>query len=280
MSASMINVELGRAASAPFDINGSAERALAGVPSGTIRFSDFYGKSAGDPTTDPMWQWVRLLAHFDSIGGTVYTNSAAGHASAFAGPSKGAGCTFHTAPPVKWGGANYFNGANGAGAGWVMLSPVASIDLNVAYWTLEMYSYEVTGSLGSLVSHRTSGTAGWTFETSRFRANINGVWSDTQLSWTRPSFDTWHHIALVKDGSDMRAYVDGTLVDTLSGVTSINYVGTGANPVLGAGSQSFPQDNMFKGDMDDVRFTFSATAPGAARYNANFTVRTTPFPNS
>jgi len=46
ISASMINVELGRAANAPFDINGAQERALAGVPSGQIAFSNFYGKSS------------------------------------------------------------------------------------------------------------------------------------------------------------------------------------------------------------------------------------------
>lgn len=46
MTASMINVELGRASNAPFDINGAAERALAGKPSGPIKFSDFYGKSS------------------------------------------------------------------------------------------------------------------------------------------------------------------------------------------------------------------------------------------
>lgn len=46
ISAADINVELGRASTAPFDINGAAERALAGVPSGAISFSDFYGKSA------------------------------------------------------------------------------------------------------------------------------------------------------------------------------------------------------------------------------------------
>lgn len=46
LSASQINVELGRSANAPFDINRSAERALAQVPSGPISFSDFLGKSA------------------------------------------------------------------------------------------------------------------------------------------------------------------------------------------------------------------------------------------
>ena len=45
ISAGMINEELGRAVDAPFDINGSVERNLAGVLTGTISFIDFYGKS-------------------------------------------------------------------------------------------------------------------------------------------------------------------------------------------------------------------------------------------
>ncbi len=40
-----INVELGRSATAPFDFDGAEERALAGVSSGAIGLSDFYGKA-------------------------------------------------------------------------------------------------------------------------------------------------------------------------------------------------------------------------------------------
>ncbi len=46
MTAQMINVELKRAGTAPFNIGGAEERKLAGKPSGAIQFSDFYGKSS------------------------------------------------------------------------------------------------------------------------------------------------------------------------------------------------------------------------------------------
>lgn len=46
IKASDINVELGRSAAAAFSINGATERALAGVASGAIKFSDFLGKSS------------------------------------------------------------------------------------------------------------------------------------------------------------------------------------------------------------------------------------------
>lgn len=45
MTAAMINTELGRSPTAPFSINGVAERTLAEKPSGGIAFSDFYGKA-------------------------------------------------------------------------------------------------------------------------------------------------------------------------------------------------------------------------------------------
>ncbi len=47
ISFAQINVELGRASSANMSIGGSAERTLAGVPSGPIAISQFYGKTAG-----------------------------------------------------------------------------------------------------------------------------------------------------------------------------------------------------------------------------------------
>lgn len=46
LSASQINVELGRAVGAAFSMNDAAVRGLAGKPSGLISFSDLLGKSA------------------------------------------------------------------------------------------------------------------------------------------------------------------------------------------------------------------------------------------
>ena len=49
MTAAMINVEMGKAWNAPFSITGADARALAGIPTGPIKFSDFYGKSGTPP---------------------------------------------------------------------------------------------------------------------------------------------------------------------------------------------------------------------------------------
>ena len=49
MTAAMINVEMGKPWNAPFSITGADARALAGIPSGPIKMSDFYGKSGTPP---------------------------------------------------------------------------------------------------------------------------------------------------------------------------------------------------------------------------------------
>jgi len=62
ITASMINVELGRAANAAFSLNDTAVRALAGKPTGGISFNDFYGKSS----------YTREPATGEYYGGLMY----------------------------------------------------------------------------------------------------------------------------------------------------------------------------------------------------------------
>lgn len=54
ISANDINLELNRAGTAPFSMNGADERGLAGVASGQISFDDFYGKASSTVTLDGM----------------------------------------------------------------------------------------------------------------------------------------------------------------------------------------------------------------------------------
>lgn len=55
ISAGDINEELGRPQVSQFSIDGTEERALAGVVSGQISFEDFHGKSAGNLLTVGLW---------------------------------------------------------------------------------------------------------------------------------------------------------------------------------------------------------------------------------
>lgn len=86
LQASDINVELGRAWNHWFDMNGAAERNLAGKPSGVISFWDFYGKSntIREPASgelysvndwDPRYYWGHNYSTVTIMWGSVVVNN-------------------------------------------------------------------------------------------------------------------------------------------------------------------------------------------------------------
>ena len=73
ISASDINTELGVGSTTTFSLNQASARDLAGVPSGTISYSDFYGKSAGSVALPGTTQSITKIG--GPINGTVTTAS-------------------------------------------------------------------------------------------------------------------------------------------------------------------------------------------------------------
>jgi len=275
MTAGMINVELGKAATAAGTLNDTDWRDLAEVPSGLITYADFYGKTAGGgpppPAVDIYWGFTKLLLHTDALGGASGYDDTSNFDS---NATKAAGCSLSTSVKKFGAGSNYFDGTStgyinaGYTAGrWELDSPPA--------WTWETWYYEESGSGHSLFSHRpvSPPATGWVLTTAGMRALINGVWSDTKISFGVASLNTWHHIAFVRDGSAIRAYVDGIQVGSLGGITAISEVGGAANLIIGGANNG--NEAPFKGYMDDIRWT-----QGICRYTADFTPPTAAFPDT
>lgn len=85
--------------------------------------------------------------------------------------------------------------------------------------------------------------------------------SGTNFSTTLPT-NQWYHLALVRDGSTIKLYIDGTADSTTVSNSSTLLFGGGSTLQLGYNSSSY----RFNGYLDDVRFT-----KGLARYTSNFT---------
>lgn len=83
------------------------------------------------------------------------------------------------------------------------------------------------------------------------------------------STSTWYHVAAVRSGSTITAYLNGTSQGT---ATSSATIGS-ATKALGIGSESPWTGFYFNGYLDDIRIT-----NGVARYTANFTPPTKAFP--
>ncbi len=87
---------------------------------------------------------------------------------------------------------------------------------------------------------------------------------------TSISSGTWTHFALVRNGSSINLYVNGT-ADSGFGTQTDNQNYTGGYIVVGG---YFGTSNLFNGYIDDLRIT-----KGVARYIANFTAPTKEFPD-
>jgi hypothetical protein len=82
--------------------------------------------------------------------------------------------------------------------------------------------------------------------------------------------DSWHHIALTREGSLFKLWLNGNLDATSSPITaSMTSV---VAPRVGASASSGNEG--YTGYIDDLRIT-----KGIARYTANFTPPTAPFPD-
>ncbi|WP_081667957.1 LamG domain-containing protein [Metapseudomonas resinovorans] len=85
------------------------------------------------------------------------------------------------------------------------------------------------------------------------------------------SLNAYHHLALVRDGTTLRLFIDGIAdgTATVSGALMTN------TAPLNIGAASSSAEYGWNGRLDEVRIT-----KGVARYTANFTPPTAAFPDS
>ena len=215
-------------------------------------------------SSDPSFGNVILLLHCDGAdgSGTLTDSSSYNHTNFSSGPPN-----IETDDFMFGGASLYFPQTIGRVWYETTLTNLSGIDFCIEFWLKEE-----TGSQGSVLSRRQASTAaGWSLTAASLRAKINGTWSDTQMTWTRPSLNAWHHIAWTCSGTTMRIFVDGAIAATKTGVTSIEDVSI-QSIVFGVGDDV--NEFKLKGYIDEFRWT-----RGAARYTADFTPAG-PFPNS
>lgn len=99
--------------------------------------------------------------------------------------------------------------------------------------------------------------------------------STTVAGTTVAAINTWHHIAMTFDGTVLRVFLNGVLEG--SATVSRGWTNTGEPFRVGRGIvDPYPANRLaLRGYIDDFRVT-----RGVARYTANFTPPTAPFPNS
>jgi hypothetical protein len=85
------------------------------------------------------------------------------------------------------------------------------------------------------------------------------------------SLNTWYYVALVRNGTNLTMYRDGTSVASRTISSGITFDWGKGGVRIGGGNWDGAQ-SYFNGYLQDLRIT-----TGLARYTANFTPPTTPF---
>jgi hypothetical protein len=140
---------------------------------------------------------------------------------------------------------------------------------NYTDFTVEMWAKR-TGSTGSLDTLFEMGTREIMIRPNNgasgsLRLNDGGFTNENL--YTMP-LNQWMHLAMVRSGSSVRFFADGIQVASRTDGVQLS------NDVIWIGDSFHAAGRYFRGFVDELRVS------SVARYTANFTPPTTPFPNA
>jgi hypothetical protein len=138
-----------------------------------------------------------------------------------------------------------------------------------ADFTVEFWFYQLSNKVTSVFAMSSASENGFAFGPSATPQKLwfwNGTPRITQSSTF--AYNTWHHAAVSRSGSTVRMYFNG---NQEGNYTESKTFSSTTDPYIG--NDQYNQS--FNGYIDDLRIT-----KGIARYTANFTPPTAPFPGA
>jgi hypothetical protein len=224
--------------------------------------------------TDPYFSSVSLLLHMDGTGGTFVDSSASSLSFTATGSAT------QSATQSKYGGKSLYLPGSGS---YISAANTAAANFGSGNFTIEFWMRASAQGLTPII-HQTSqsGSQGWIVwnydmvnpsnATRKLSFFLNGTNTVFATSSDAYADNEWTHIAVVRNGSTVTIYSNGTSVG------STTFSGSIASPstqlMIGGILQGYSWDTTryFTGYIDDVRIT-----KGVAR---TITVPTAAFPDA
>ena len=228
---------------------------------------------------DPDFDKVSLLLHCDGAEGssTFVDSSAAPKTVTAYGNAK-----ISTAQS-KFGGASaLFDGASYLTAAHSTDLELADKDFCIEMW-LRMSALPASGQYVALASKRVSAAMSNAFtlwyagtEKFYFSYSVNGTTQidSATLNSTNLIVGQFYHVALVRSAGVIKIYLDGVVGAGVHNIGTASIHGGGTEPLKIGATNSTPSYHL-NGYIDELRIT-----KGVARYTANFTPPTEPFPDT
>jgi hypothetical protein len=220
--------------------------------------------AAFTPPTAPLTAITNTSLLLSTINGGIYDNAMINNFITV-------GAAQVSTTQSKFGGASMsFNGSSS----YLQGPTNVGYSFGTGNFTIEFWVYVSSYNAVATTILRTATASGWALKFLAansnclvFAANSADVLTDSGS----PSTGTWTYFALVRNGSTLTMYRNGTSVASTTYATAINVSDV---LLVGAGGDSSNSSFSLNGYIDDVRIT-----KGIARYTANFTAPTAAFPN-
>ena len=230
---------------------------------------------------DPYRSQVSLLLHGDGANGsttivdsspTPKTVTAFGNAQISTAQSKFSGASVSFANTNASGDSNRLT-----------IPSVSDFDLATSNFTIESWVYLNNSNGGGIVGKQ-RGVSSWgeyvfaSLSSSRYLFFGCTTGGESGSGWTMINLtasiavplQSWAHVAVTRSGSVFTLWIDGASAGNATSSSSI----TSGSGLLSIGSSKDSGALGMNGYIDDLRIT-----KGVARYTANFTPPTAPFPD-
>lgn len=220
---------------------------------------------------DAHWGAVTLAMHMDGADGYTVFLDLKGNVATPVGNAK-----ISTAQSKFGVSSLYLDGTGDL----LTIPNSASLYVGASDFTLEMWVRRDAGSSGRLYSHGEVGGHIWPI----FELDVGAAGATLRLGYQNANTTTnftatvsipdgvWTHLAATRYGNQIYLFVNGVL--GASGLWANTVYNSGTQVCVGGYYNYESPYACFKGHIDDLRLT-----KGVARYTANFTPPTEPFPN-
>jgi hypothetical protein len=214
-------------------------------------------------------------AAFASVALLMPFNGANGSTSFIDASSSGRVLVPSSGSPVistaqsRWGGSSLYLGSSDDG---IWTDSYTGVQFGTADFTVELWAYLTAGPGGDflLVSCRNpSGSGRWALNIQSSRNFSLLIDGSNYANSSAVPLNEWMHLAVTRQGNTVRSFVNGTLSTTVS--TFTGSISDTTSPLRIGNEPTF--SGFAPIYIDDVRVT-----KGLARYTANFTPPTGPFP--
>lgn len=236
------------------------------------------------PPGDPYFAYVSLLLHMDGAEGDSGSNVVDFSRNNLS--SIGSVGTNISTVQSKFGGSSYYFAAAGSFNYLSVQGPNSGLNFGTGDFTIEAWVRAIsqtknyatifaTGSGGGNIRLLNYGTSAPVVAERQKIGFATAAENPMLLSTTSIQVNQWYHVAVSRQGTTFRLFIDGVLESTATSSTSINFMNSTFNDLyIGQSDWGTVTDTFWNGYIDEVRMT-----KGICRYTQSFTPEQLAFPN-